>query len=94
MKMNNETIDFIDLFYTYEKFGYVDRKEKVLAQLRFWLRYVLYRYYGPSRKDEMEEVFKWIWSAPVNEWNAMVVCVTRSNCQTLGEIKKLYEFLK
>lgn len=91
MKMNNETVDFFELHEKLKAAGLEVHQSFPVE--RFWLRVELFRHYGNSRKDDLEKAFQWIKAEPVYKWNGMLLCITRSNCHTLAEVKKLYEFL-
>ncbi len=91
MKMNNETVDFIDLHVKLKAAGL--KEYQTISVEHFWLRLELFRHYGDSHKNEFEEAFEWIKAEPVYKWDGILLCITRSNCRTLAEVKELYEFL-
>lgn len=64
---------------------------------RFWLRTELYKYYGAPHIKEMEEAFFWIYNAPLEDWENMLLCITHPDNKTfpkpLEDAKKLFDLL-
>lgn len=76
-----------------------ERTEADPAKLakRFWLRKELYKYYGASHIEDMEEAFNWIYNAPLKDWENMLLCITHPDNKTfpkpLKDAKKLFDLL-
>lgn len=83
--------------------------EVAKQQKRLWLRTRIHEIIGisdissPIKQEIFEEVFDWIYQAPIYEWEGMLYCYRHEAkvCTQFGEYnkalkeaKKLYSFLK
>lgn len=86
------------------------KHEEARRQKRLWLRTKIHEITGISDKSSMEaksnfeEIFNWIYEAPLCEWEGMLYCFkheAQSICnweralnKGLSKAKELYSFLK
>ena len=81
------------------------KDEEARRQKRLWLRAKIYEITGISQISSssniaiFEEIFNWIYQAPLYEWEGMLTCFKEearigSYEGTLEYAKELYEFLK
>lgn len=76
----------------------IDKQHK-----RLWLRTKIHEIMGLSKKRTFEEIFNWIYQAPIYEWEGMLYCfkyAAKSSTlwweyeDDLNVAKQLYSFLK
>ncbi len=76
------------------------REDPAKLEKRFWLRSEIYRLCGfPDEKAVVEEIFLWIYDAPIKDWENMLKaldwsCIANGDPKTLQRAKELYNFLR
>lgn len=108
MKKNNNNIDLAVYFQTQVEMENL-KKEQAKKQKRLWLRAKIHEITGISEESDSEEVaifeeiFNWIYQAPLYDWDGMLYCFKHEAevklsflgyNKALFEAKKLYSFLK
>lgn len=88
---------FEDLLPETKELGDCEDADPNKLAKRFWLRTELYKYYGAPHIKEMEEAFFWIYNAPLEDWENMLLCITHPDNKTfpkpLEDAKKLFDLL-
>ncbi len=79
-------------------------KDEIAKQhKRLWLRTKIHEIIGLRNESTFEEIFNWIYQAPIYEWEGMLYCfkyaVKSRNIlwkyeDALNDAKELYSFLK
>ena len=100
MKKDNENFVISTFAEALSKCKEIDGEEEK-KQKRFWLRKKLYVEYSASQPEKMEELFSWIYNAPLKDWENMVEVLSMSyieeNGHTTGpnleKAKELFAFL-
>ena len=79
-------------------------KDEIAKQhKRLWLRTKIHEIIGMPEKITFEEIFNWIYQAPIYEWEGMLYCfkyAAKSRIhweeynEALNDAKQLYSFLK
>ena len=107
MKKNKDDIDFGVYLQTQLEIDNL-KKEQTKQQKRLWLRTKINEITGISDSSDsykvaiFEEIFEWIYQAPIYEWEGMLYCLnhetwlfsSRDNHNSLNKAKRLYSFLK
>lgn len=79
------------------------KDEITKQQKRFWLRTKIHEIIGIPVKSIFEEIFNWIYQAPIYEWEGMLYCfkyAAKSRIhwgeydEALEDAKELYSVLK
>lgn len=55
-----------------------NREDPEKLEKRFWLRMELYKMHYAWHRDGMEEVFQWIYNAPLKDWGNMTECLRQA----------------
>lgn len=90
-----------DLLPEPKKTGECTEADPAKLAKRFWLRKKLYVEYGASQPEKLEELFFWIYNAPLKDWENMVEVLSMSYVKENGHItgphlekaKELFAFL-
>lgn len=79
-------------------------KDEIAKQhKRLWLRTKIHEIIGLPEESTFEEIFNWIYQAPIYEWEGMLYCLkyaAKSRIhweeynEALNDAKELYSFLK
>lgn len=79
-------------------------KDEIAKQhKRLWLRTKIHEIIGLPEESTFEEIFNWIYQAPIYEWEGMLYCfkyAAKSRIhwgeynEALNDAKELYSFLK
>ena len=79
-------------------------KDEIAKQhKRLWLRTEIHKIMGLPKERSFEEIFNWIYQAPIYEWEGMLYCfkyAAKSRIhweeynEALNDAKQLYSFLK
>lgn len=79
-------------------------KDEIAKQhKRLWLRTKIHEIIGLPKESTFEEIFNWIYQAPIYEWEGMLYCfkyAAKSRIhweeynEALNDAKELYSFLK
>lgn len=79
-------------------------KDEIAKQhKRLWLRTKIHEIIGLPEESIFEEIFNWIYQAPIYEWEGMLYCLkyaAKSRIhwgeynEALNDAKELYSFLK
>lgn len=79
-------------------------KDEIAKQhKRLWLRTKIHEIIGLPEESTFEEIFNWIYQAPIYEWEGMLYCLkyaAKSRIhlgeydEALKDAKELYSFLK
>ena len=75
------------------------KDEIAKQQKRLWLRTKIHEIIGLPKESTFEEIFDWIYQAPIYEWEGMLYCLKYEDKSSIywgeyNEAKKLYSFLK
>lgn len=75
------------------------KDEIAKQQKRLWLRTKIYEIIGLPKESTFEEIFNWIYQAPIYEWEGMLYCLkyadkSRIHWGEYNEAKELYSYLK
>lgn len=79
------------------------KDEIAKQQKRLWLRTKIHEIIGLPEESTFEEIFNWIYQAPIYEWEGMLYCLkyaAKSRIhwgeykEALNDAKELYQFLK
>ena len=79
------------------------KDEIAKQQKRLWLRTKIHEIIGLPEESTFEEIFNWIYQAPIYEWEGMLYCfkyAAKSRIhwweynEALNDAKELYSFLK
>lgn len=75
------------------------KDEIAKQQKRLWLRTKIHEIIGMPEKSTFEEIFNWIYQAPIYEWEGMLYCLkyvpkSKIHWGEYNEAKELYSFLK
>lgn len=79
MQKNKNDINLAVYFQTQDELVKLE-KEQAKQYKRLWLRTKIYEITGietpltPTEKDSFEEIFDWIFQAPIYEWEGMLYC--------------------
>ena len=79
-------------------------KDEIAKQhKRLWLRTKIHEIIGLPEESTFEEIFNWIYQAPIYEWEGMLYCLKYADKsrihwgeynEALNDAKELYSFLK
>lgn len=75
------------------------KDEIAKLQKRLWLRTKIHEIIGMPEKSTFEEIFNWIYQAPIYEWEGMLYCLKYADKSRIywgeyNDAKELYSFLK
>lgn len=105
----NETVTSLNALFATQNLGNKLKDEIAKEQKRLWLRTKIHEITGisdlsgPNKKNDFEEIFNWIYQAPIYEWEGMLYCFKYearilskgfSYDEALKNAKELYSFLK
>ena len=101
MKKNND-LSCESLFHSMKEEKKL-KDEIAKQQKRLWLRTKIHEIIGLPEESTFEEIFNWIYQAPIYEWEGMLYCfkyAAKSRIhwgeynEALKDAKELYSFLK
>lgn len=75
-------------------------KDEIAKQhKRLWLRTKIHEIISLPEESTFEEIFNWIYQAPIYEWEGMLYCLkyadkSRIHWGEYNDAKELYSFLK
>lgn len=101
MKKNND-LSSESLFHSMKEEKKL-KDEIAKQQKRLWLRTKIHEIIGLPEESTFEEIFNWIYQAPIYEWEGMLYCfkyAAKSRIhwgkynEALKDAKELYSFLK
>lgn len=76
------------------------KDEIAKQQKRLWLRTKIHEIIGLPKESTFEEIFNWIYQAPIYEWEGMLYCLKYADKSRIhwggeyNEAKELYSYLK